>query len=184
DSGRKKLESLCAALGGVWAGLMRREELATQALTALRIFERDDHYLVRDGKIQIIDEYTGRVMADRSWERGIHQLIEVKEGCEVTAQKEPLARISYQRFFRRYLHLSGMTGTAQEVASELGTVYGLPVVRIPTNRPGRRTVLAERVYATEDEKWTAIARRVREIHAIGRPVLLGTRSVAASERAS
>ena len=184
DTGRKKLESLCADLGGVWTGLMRREELATQALTALRIFERDDHYLVRDGKIQIIDEYTGRVMADRSWERGIHQLIEVKEGCEVTAQKEPLARISYQRFFRRYLHLSGMTGTAQEVSSELGTVYGLSVVKIPTNRKSRREVLPEHVYPSEDEKWAAIAGRVREIHDLGRPVLLGTRSVAASERAS
>jgi preprotein translocase subunit SecA len=94
DLGRERLEVLCAELGGVWAGLIRREELATQALTALHVFERDDHYLVRDGKIQIIDEYTGRVMEDRSWERGLHQLIEVKEGCEVTAQKEPLARIS------------------------------------------------------------------------------------------
>jgi preprotein translocase subunit SecA len=184
DAGREKLEALCASLGGVWAGLMRREELAVQALTALHVFERDDHYLVRDGKIQIIDEYTGRVMADRSWERGIHQLIEVKEGCEVTAQKEPLARISYQRFFRRYLLLSGMTGTAREVASELGDVYGLPVVKIPTNRRSRRVVLPERVFPSEDLKWTAIASRIREIHAIGRPILLGTRSVAASERAS
>ena len=184
DAGRRRIDVMCAELGGVWAGLLRREELATQALTALHVFERDDHYLVRDGKIQIIDEYTGRVMADRSWERGIHQLIEVKEGCEVTAQKEPLARISYQRFFRRYLHLSGMTGTGKEVASELGAVYGLPVVKIPTNRQSRRTVLSERVYATEDEKWRAIALRVKEVNETGRPVLLGTRSVAASEKAS
>lgn len=184
QEGHRHLDGICEKYGGVWAGLMRREELVTQALVALHVFSRDDHYLVREGKIQIIDEYTGRVMADRSWERGMHQLIEVKEGCEVTAQKEPLARISYQRFFRRYIHLSGMTGTAKEVASELGAVYGLSVVRIPTNRPSRRNILPERVFVTEAEKWAAIADRVREIHSLGRPILLGTRSVAESELAS
>jgi preprotein translocase subunit SecA len=184
SAGHDRLDRLCAALGGVWAGLMRREELATQAVTALHVFSRDEHYLVRDGKIQIIDEYTGRVMADRTWERGMHQLMEAKEGVPITAQKEPLARISYQRFFRRYVHLSGMTGTGQEVAGELGAVYGLPVVRVPTNRPSRRVTLPEEVYVTEDEKWRAIGLRVREVSASGRPVLLGTRSVAASERAS
>src|SRR5262249_54259375 len=118
EAGQQRLERLCADLGGVWAGLLRREELATQALSALHLFTRDEHYLVRDGKIQIIDEYTGRIMADRSWERGLHQLVEAKEGCKITAQKEPLARISYQRFFRRYLLLAGMTGTAEEVRGE------------------------------------------------------------------
>ena len=184
ESGRLHVERLCAELGGVWTGLLRREELATQALSALHLFERDEHYLVRDGKIEIIDEYTGRTMADRSWERGLHQLVEAKEGCKITAQKEPLSRISYQRFFRRYLLLSGMTGTGSEVAGELGAVYGLPIVRIPTNRPSRRVVLPERVYPTEKAKWEAIVRRVREVNALGRPVLLGTRSVAASELAS
>jgi len=184
DAGRRTVARLCEALGGVWAGLLRREELATQALSALHLFERDHHYLVRDGKVQIIDEYTGRVMADRSWERGLHQLIEAKEGCEVTAQKEPLARISYQRFFRRYQLLSGMTGTAQEVAGELGQVYGLSVVRIPTHRPSLRQTLPERVYGSAAEKWQAIGERVQAVHATGRPVLLGTPSVAASERAS
>ena len=184
DAGRLSLAQLCADLGGVWAGLLRREELATQALSALHLFKRDVHYLVRDDKVQIVDEYTGRVMADRTWERGLHQLIESKEGCAVTAQKEPLARISYQRFFRRYQHLSGMTGTAHEVRAELGFVYALPVVRVPTHRPGRRQVLPERVYRSEAAKWQAIGERVAEIHGSGRPVLLGTPSVAASERAS
>ena len=184
EPGRRRLERLCAELGGVWVGLMRRENLATQALSALHLFFRDEHYLVRDGKIEIIDEYTGRTMADRSWERGLHQLIEAKEGCEITAQKEPLSRISYQRFFRRYLLLSGMTGTAREVAGELGVVYGLPTVRIPTNRPSQRVVLPERVFAAANGKWDAIVRRVKEVHDLGRPVLLGTRSVAASEHAS
>ena len=184
DEGRRRVEALCADLGGVWAGLMRREELATQALAALHLFSRDEHYLVREGKVEIIDEYTGRTMPDRSWERGLHQLVEAKEGCEVTAQKEPLARISYQRFFRRYLHLCGMTGTAKEVSGELGAVYGLPVARVPTHRPSARKLLPGRVEATEDAKWAAIARRVQAVHSLGRPVLLGTRSVAASERAS
>jgi len=182
--GRRHIEALCAELGGVWSGLMRREELARQALSALFLFARDEHYLVREGKVQIIDEYTGRVMEDRSWERGLHQLVEAKEGCEVTAQKDPLARISYQRFFRRYLHLCGMTGTAREVAGELGAIYGLPVARVPTHRRSARKLLPGRVVTTEAEKWTAVARRVQAVHASGRPVLLGTRSVAASERAS
>ena len=184
ERGRARLELLCAELGGVWAGFMRREELATQALAALHLFKLDEHYLVREDKIQIVDEYTGRVMADRTWERGLHQLIEAKEGCTISAQKEPLARISYQRFFRRYLHLAGMTGTAKEVAGELGLVYGLPVVKLPTNRASRRVQLREQVLATMAQKWQSIAARVAEVHASGRPVLLGTHSVAASERAS
>lgn len=184
DAGRRRLELLCASLGGVWVGLMRREDLATKALSALYLFFLDEHYLVRDGKIEIIDEYTGRTMADRSWERGLHQLIEAKEGCDITAQKEPLSRISYQRYFRRYLLLSGMTGTGREVAGELGAVYGLPTVKIPTNRPSQRVVLPERTFANAGDKWEFIVRRVKEVQALGRPVLLGTRSVAASEHAS
>ena len=102
---------------------------------ARHLFIKDQHYIVRDDKVQIVDEYTGRVMADRSWEQGLHQLIECKEGCEITEQNETLARISYQRFFRRYHHLAGMTGTAREVAGELWSVYRLRVVPIPTNKP-------------------------------------------------
>jgi preprotein translocase subunit SecA len=184
EDGRRALEERSRTLGGVWRGLLRREELATQALAALHLFHKDEHYLVRDGKVQIVDEYTGRVMPDRSWQRGLHQLVEAKEGCEITAQKEPLARISYQRFFRRYLRLAGMTGTAREVRGELASVYGLAAVRVPTHRPVRRAMLPERVYRTADEKWRAIAQSALERHRKGQPVLLGTRSVAASERAS
>jgi preprotein translocase subunit SecA len=104
----------------VWVGPRRREELLRRALSALYLFHRDKQYLVRGGKVQIVDEYTGRVMADRSWERGLHQMIEAKEGCAITGQQETLARISYQRFFRRYLRVAGMTGTAREVASNCG----------------------------------------------------------------
>jgi preprotein translocase subunit SecA len=122
ESGAARLARLGESLAGIWKGPRRREQLVRQALRALHVFKRDKHYLVRDGKVVIIDEYTGRLMPDRSWEQGLHQLIEIKEDCEVTGRRETLARISYQRFFRRYVHLAGMTGTASEVASELWAV--------------------------------------------------------------
>jgi preprotein translocase subunit SecA len=182
--GLERMVDLCKEMGSVWVGTLRREELVTQALTALYIFNKDEHYIIRDGKIQVVDEFTGRVMADRSWGQGLHQLIETKEGCEVTARREPLARISYQRFFRRYLHLSGMTGTAKEVAGELGSIYNLAVVRIPTHTPERRIYHLDRIFPTQREKWHAVAERVEELHVRGVPILLGTRSVADSEVAS
>lgn len=182
--GKDLIKEEGALLAGIWNGTLFQEEMITQALTALHLFRRDEHYLVRDGKVQIIDEHTGRVMEDRSWEKGLHQLIELKEECEITGNRESLARISYQRFFRRYLHLSGMTGTANEVAGELGSVYGLPVVRIPTHKPSRRKNYPQQFFATENRKWQAIGARVKELHAQGCPVMLGTRSVAASEVAS
>ena len=106
-----------------------------QALVARQLFQRDRHYLVQDGRVQIIDEYTGRLMPDRSWEQGCTSSSRSRKAVAVTAHHETLARISYQRFFRRYRRLAGMTGTAREVAGELWAVYGLPVVRVPTNRP-------------------------------------------------
>ncbi|MBI2217836.1 MAG: prepilin peptidase [Candidatus Rokubacteria bacterium] len=160
DEGRARLATLAAPLGGLWTGRQRREELVSQALTARHLFIRDTHYLVRDGRVQIVDEFTGRISADRSWERGLHQLIEAKEGVELTSRTEPLARISYQRFFRRYLRLAGMTGTAREVAGELWSVYRLPVVRIPTNRPVIRRRLPDRLHATADAKWAAVVERI------------------------
>jgi preprotein translocase subunit SecA len=184
DRGKRHTAELAEAYGGVWIGAKRREELTRRALSALHMFHPDKHYLVRGGKVQIVDEYTGRVMPDRSWERGLHQMIEAKEGCTITGQQETLARISYQRFFRRYLRIAGMTGTAREVARELWSVYRLPVVTIPTNRPVRRQRVPDRVYATEEAKWEAVVETVRRLHAKGRPVLVGTRSVAASEHLS
>ena len=181
DAGLDRLEDLCEPLTGVWRGPRRREQLVRQALSALHIFQRDKHYLVRDDKVVIIDENTGRLMPDRSWEQGLHQLIEIKEGCEVTGRRETLARISYQRFFRRYVHLAGMTGTASEVASELWAVYRLRVSKIPTNKPVRRTRHADRIYGRSDLKWRAVVERIGELRAAGRPVLVGTRTVGASE---
>jgi preprotein translocase subunit SecA len=184
ETGRTRLEEIAEPLGGVWRGHLRREDLVSKALVALHTLHADQHYLVQDGKVQIIDEYTGRVMADRSWERGLHQLVEAKEGCELTSRKDPLARISYQRFFRRYIRLAGMTGTAREVAGELGSVYGLSVITIPTNRPLRRESAGSRIYPDDEAKWSAIVERIAELHVAGRPVLVGTRSVEASEKLS
>ena len=184
DAGSERVRTLAAPLGGVWKGPRRSERFVCQALTALELFERDKHYLVRDGKVQIIDENTGRLMPDRSWEQGLHQLIELKEEVELTGRRETLARISYQRFFRRYLHLGGMTGTASEVAYELWAVYRLRVAKIPTNRPVRRVYRPDRVYGRAEDKWAAVIESIRQRHAAGQPVLVGTRSVAASEHLS
>ena len=123
-------------------------------------------------------------MADRSWSEGLHQIMEAKEGCDVTSRNVPVARMTYQRFFRRYRRLAGMTGTAREVSSELWAVYRLAVLRIPTNRLLQRTRLSTRVFHGLNEKWAAVAARATELSSQGRPVLIGTRSVAASETVS
>ncbi len=184
DGGRVKLQEFAQPLGGIWSGRQRRENLVSQALYAQRLLVRDKHYLVKDDKVQIIDEYTGRVMPDRSWERGLHQLVEAKEGCTLGRHNEPLARISYQRFFRRYLLLGGMTGTAREVASELWSVYRLPVVTVPTNKPLRRRRYADRVYATDRAKWEGVVGHITRMRRSRRPILVGTRSVEASDHLS
>jgi len=185
SNGRSKLERLADGLDGIWTSVRGREELVTQALSALVLYRRDQHYVVSDGKVQIVDESTGRVMPDRSWERGLHQMIEVKEGCEPTQQRETLARLTYQRLFRRYIRLAGMTGTAKEVAREIGSVYGLDVVQIPLHRPLQRRYRRDRVYATRAEKWRNVTDVVEQLAiAVGRPVLIGTRSVQASEEVS
>jgi preprotein translocase subunit SecA len=184
DQGKAHIEDFIWPDGGMRTNRQQREELVRQALVALNLFFRDKQYLVRDGKVQIIDEYTGRIMADRSWERGLHQLIEIKENCDVSSRKETRARISYQRFFRRYLRLAGMTGTAREVAGELWSIYRLRVVTIPTNRPLQRKYLPDCLYSRADQKWEAVLRTVSDLHQKGRPVLVGTRSVEASEHLS
>src|SRR5262249_61090219 len=104
-------------------------------------------------KVHIVDEYTGRTMADRSWSRGLHQMVEIKEGCEPSDQSETLAQITYQRFFRRYRHLAGMTGTARAVESELWGGYRMPLVAIPTRVPSRRIVLPATVSGTAGGEW-------------------------------
>jgi preprotein translocase subunit SecA len=185
ENGRDALAAASRDLDGIWSSIRTREELLAQALTALHLYHRDQHYVVAEGKVQIVDESTGRVMPDRSWERGLHQLIEVKEGCEPTQRRETLARITYQRLFRRYIRLAGMTGTAREVESEIRSIYGLDVVRIPLHRPLQRRNRGQRVFLTGPEKWRHIADVVERLAmAEKRPVLIGTRSVRASEELS
>ncbi len=181
-SGRQALDAAAAPRGGLWRFRRAREQLVEQALAALHLYQRDLQYVVADGKVQIVDESTGRTMPDRSWEHGLHQLIEVKEALQVTRRRETISRITYQRFFRRYLWLAGMTGTGSEVAGEVRAVYGIPTVRIPTHRPLRRRNLGERVYLRADARWQAVVARIRAMTASGRAVLVGTRSVEASER--
>lgn len=181
EAGSNRLKQLCEAFSGLWCNTRYREDLVVQALRAENLFQRDQHYLVRDAKVEIVDEFTGRVMADRSWEHGLHQMIEVKEGCDITGEQETLGRISYQRFFRRYLKLGGMTGTAKELSGELKSVYRLRVVQIAPHKPVRRRGLRFKILRTEDEKWSLIVARIKKLHASGQPVLVGTRSVAASE---
>ncbi|MCP4338028.1 MAG: preprotein translocase subunit SecA [Desulfobulbaceae bacterium] len=184
EKGSEQLAEAAKVIGGIWSGSRRREEMVCQALAALFLYQRDRHYLIRDGKVLIIDENTGRVMADRSWERGLHQMIEIKEQCEVTGQREHLGRLTYQRFFRRYLRLAGMTGTAREVRRELWSIYHLPVLRVPTNKPGRRKEEGRRIYSNQKEKWAAVVCHIQKVQQAGRPVLVGTRSVGDSEHLS
>ena len=166
---------------GFWKGRRRREELVTQALTARHCYVRDEQYLVDpEGKVQIIDEFTGRVMADRSWRHGLHQAIEVKEGTTVTSDKENLARLSFQRFFRQYPIMAGMTGTIWEAAPEVWEIYQRPVVRIPTNKPCIRIQHPTQFFDTTEEKFAAVVERVIELHEKGVPILIGTRSVLSS----
>lgn len=184
EAGKKLSAEIGDRAGGLWTIPARRDFFVKQALAALHLYKRDKDYLVTEGRVVIVDPHTGRVMADRSWEKGLHQMLEYKEGCALTVERETLARISYQRFFRRYHHLAGMTGTAGEVAHELWTVYGLHVVAVPTHRPLRRRKEKELFFVTEKEKLHRIVRDAAAIHATGRPILIGTPTVAASESLS
>ena len=179
--GKTYLEEISANMRGIWHGSRRRTALVEQALAALHLYQRDVHYLVDDGDVVIIDENTGRQMPDRTWESGLHQMIEEKEGCDQTGQTETLARISYQRFFSRYLRLAGMTGTATEVSGELAKSYGLDVITVPTNQPVQRIIRPDYIYTNKESKWQAVIGSVQLEHDRGRPVLIGTRTVKDSE---
>jgi len=170
--------------GGVFNGERQQEEWLLRALSALHLYARDRDYLVRNEAVEIIDSGTGRVMEGRSWEGGLHQLIELKEGCPLTPVRTTLARMSYQRFFRRYHRLSGMTGTAREVGRELRAVYGLATRSVPSRKPLQRRVLDTRVFARAEDKWRAVVEAVTELHREQRPVLVGTGSLAESEELS
>jgi preprotein translocase subunit SecA len=187
DAGRDMIDALDASSSdeSTFASARERDEFVQRALAAVCLYALDHHYVVVDGKVQIVDESTGRAMPDRAWERGLHQMIEVKEGLQVSGVRETIARITYQRLFRRYLRLAGMTGTAMEVAAEIGRTYGLPVVRVPLHRPSRRTDHGVRCLRDAAAKWQAVADAVERVALRERrPVLIGTRTVRSSEEVS
>jgi preprotein translocase subunit SecA len=160
------------------------EHLVHQALRAELLFLRDREYLLTDGKVGIVDEFTGRILKDRTWSLGLHQAVEAKEGVPITEENRTLASVTFQRYFKGYRKLAGMTGTALVAAAEFARVFDLTTVSIPTNRPLRRRYQPTRLFATWEEKYAAIAARVLELHKVGRPVLVGTRSVGRSEALS
>jgi len=183
-SGEDNLELRVPNLPKLWLNKRKRESLVKQALAADLFFKRDRDYLVQDEKVKIIDQSTGRLMPDRSWEQGLQQMIEAKEGCLISEQREPIARISYQRFFSRYLRLGGTSGTLGEVADELHQVYDLQVREVAVNRPSKRKMSGVKIYDDVYEKKEALVKRVRELSGSGRPILIGTCSVEESEQIS
>lgn len=165
-------------------GLVTLYEDAERALVVDKLYTRDRSYVVRDGEIAIVDEFTGRIAEGRKWRAGIHQAAEAKEGLEITDDGGQAARITVQEFFLRYPHLAGMSGTAQGSARELKRIYRLRTAAIPTNRPPIRKRLPTRLFGTAEEKWQAVVDEVATLHDAGRPVLVGTRSIDKSERLS
>lgn len=152
-----------------------------QALKAHYLFEKDVQYVVKDGEIVIVDEFTGRLSEGRRFSEGMHQALEAKEGVEIQQESQTLADITYQNYFRMYNKISGMTGTAQTEATEFSQIYKLDVVTIPTNVPVIRKDLNDLIYKTEREKFNAVIAEVKKIHATGQPVLIGTASIEKSE---
>ncbi len=152
-----------------------------QALRAHTLYKRDRDYVVKDGEVIIVDEFTGRLMPGRRWSDGLHQAIEAKEGVTIESENQTLATISFQNYFRMYTKLAGMTGTADTEAEEFAKIYNLDVRVVPTNRPMIRTDLEDVVYKTEREKFEAVVKEIEELHKKGQPVLVGTVSIAKSE---
>jgi len=151
------------------------------ALRAHNIYHRDQHYVVQNGEIIIVDEFTGRLMSGRRWSDGLHQAVEAKEGVQIQAENQTMASITFQNYFRLYGKLSGMTGTADTEAYEFQEIYGLETVIIPPNRPSSRDDQLDRVYKTTQEKYNAAIEDIRECHERGQPVLVGTTSIENSE---
>ncbi len=151
------------------------------ALRANHLYHRDQHYVVQDGEIVIVDEFTGRLMSGRRWSDGLHQAVEAKEGVAIQAENQTMASITFQNYFRLYMKLCGMTGTADTEAYEFQEIYGLETVVIPPNRPSRRDDQLDRVYKTAREKYAAAIQDIRECYDRGQPVLVGTTSIENSE---
>jgi preprotein translocase subunit SecA len=190
ESGMAKAEQLLAhrlvpGSGGLWDPVnMPLLHHIHQALRAHNLFHRDVDYMVKDGQVVIVDEFTGRLMPGRRWSDGLHQAVEAKEKVKIERENQTLATITFQNYFRKYKKLAGMTGTAETEAAEFSKIYNLDVVVIPTNRPLRRIEEPDLVYRTAREKFDAIVRDIEEKKRVGRPVLVGTVSIEKSEKLS
>src|SRR5205823_9273248 len=145
-----------------------------QALRAHSLYKLDVEYVIKDGEVIIVDEFTGRLMPGRRWSDGLHQAVEAKEGVKIEAENQTLATITFQNLFRMYDKLAGMTGTAETEAAEFEKIYELEVVVIPTNKPLIRHESPDVVYRTEKEKFDAAIEEIKELHLRGQPVLVGT----------
>ncbi|MEI7766621.1 MAG: DEAD/DEAH box helicase [Phycisphaerae bacterium] len=187
-AGHQRIAELCAAMPGLWQAHRRREELLVQAITAREFYLRDKQYVIMpikgQDRVVIVDEATGRLMPERTWRDGLHQAIEAKENLPIQPLKETLARVSFQRFFRLYRKMGGMSGTALEARTELWLVYRRPVVAIPRHRPLRLVRHRDSIFKTAPDRWAAVVAEIARIHATGQPILVGTRSVEHSEHLS
>ena len=181
DSGVEKIEKFLGLTNLYDPANIAYNHHVNQALRAHTLYKRDVKYLVEDGKVLIVDEFTGRKMPGRRWSDGLHQAIEAKEGVVIEEENQTLATITYQNFFRMYETLSGMTGTADTEASEFHHIYKLEVVVVPTNRPIQRADEPDLIYKNEKGKFLAVTKEIEESHAKGQPVLVGTTSVEKSE---
>jgi preprotein translocase subunit SecA len=184
DQGWEKVEQLLG-IGNIadpenWA-LKHHVETGVKAHS---LYHRDVEYVVKDGEVIIVDEFTGRLMPGRRWSDGLHQAVEAKEGVKIERENQTLATITFQNYFRMYKKLAGMTGTAETEAAEFGKIYNLDVVVIPTNRPLLRKENPDVVFRTEKEKYYAVADEIQKLNAAGQPVLVGTTSIEKSERLS
>ena len=189
ESGMAKAEQLLRAPPRSAGGLYDPANMpllhhVNQALRAHALFHRDVDYMVKDGEVVIVDEFTGRLMPGRRWSDGLHQAVEAKEKVKIERENQTLATVTFQNYFRKYKKLAGMTGTADTEAEEFAKIYKLDVVVIPPNRPLRRVENPDLVYRTEKEKWDAIVTEIVDEHAKGRPVLVGTVSIEKSEKLS
>ncbi len=181
EAGIDKVEKILG-LGNIYteSGIKYAHHLE-QALRAQALFKRDRDYVVKDGEIIIVDEFTGRLMQGRRYSEGLHQALEAKEGVPVQKESRTLATITFQNYFRLYKKLSGMTGTALSSAEEFSKVYKLEVVAVPTNQPMIRVDMTDSVYRTETGKFIAVAREIKQRHELGQPVLVGTVSIEKNE---
>ncbi|MBK7512728.1 MAG: preprotein translocase subunit SecA [Chloracidobacterium sp.] len=181
EAGVLKAERLLGVSNLYDPGNMDLLHCVEQALKAHTLYKADHHYVVQEGEVIIVDDFTGRLMQGRRWSDGLHQAVEAKEGVKIERENQTLATITLQNYFRMYEKLGGMTGTAETEAEEFGSVYGLDVVMIPTNQPMVRKDTPDVIYRTLSEKWDAVVEEIKDLHAEGRPVLVGTVSVENSE---